>query len=192
MSAVLAPPAAAAATDQAAGMIATGMCSTQARELADKPIARIAETIELTGDQRLALDELRTALGQAVDRGRAVVCGTASSAPTDRLKRMLDGLWTMWDAAILMRAPLEALRLAPPAQRQWGGAPTDTNAAGDADWPADRIRTRSGAGGRRRVGLLRAPASLRAGEIPWRPRARRRPRRRRCAAGAVSDRMNAP
>jgi hypothetical protein len=201
MSAMLAPPAAAAVTDTAASMIATGMCSTQARELADKPIARIAETIELTGDQRLALDELRTALGQAIDRGRAVVCGTASSTAADRLKRMLDGLWTMWDTTILVRAPLEAFynSLTPAQKEQWaGGDSTDTNAGGvctdqrNADWPADRIQTAIGASEQQRLDLaaLRQQASELASFLATScpHEAETTPLRR---LGAVSDRMNA-
>jgi hypothetical protein len=84
-------------------MIQNGMCSTKASELADQLIARTSEIIVPTPDQKAALDELASALGEAIDRGRAVAC----SGTGDPLQRMEDGLWTMWDATLLMRAPLE-------------------------------------------------------------------------------------
>jgi hypothetical protein len=103
MNTLLTPMTAAANADQAAGMIQNGMCSAKAGELADRLIARTSEIIVPTPDQKVALDELGFALGEAIDRGRAAVCSGAG----DPLKRMEDGLWTMWDATLLMRAPLE-------------------------------------------------------------------------------------
>jgi hypothetical protein len=103
MNTLLAPMTAAANADQAAGMIQNGMCSTRAGELADQLMARTSEIIVPTPNQNAALDELGSALGEAIDRGRAVVCAGTG----DPLKRMEDGLWTMWDATLLMRAPLE-------------------------------------------------------------------------------------
>jgi hypothetical protein len=101
MSTLLAP--AAANPDQAASMLQDGMCSAKASELANQLIAHTSERIGPAPDQKAALEELGSALGEAVDRGRAAVCtGTG-----DPLKRMEDGLWVMWDATLLMRAPLE-------------------------------------------------------------------------------------
>ena len=101
MNTLLAP--AAANPDQVAGMVQDGMCSAKASELANQLIAHSSELIGPAPDQKAALDELGSALGEAVDRGRAAVCtGTG-----DPLKRMEDGLWVMWDATLLMRAPLK-------------------------------------------------------------------------------------
>jgi len=152
VSAALMP--AAARSGDTAGMIANGMCSSQAQTLADKPIARIADTLELRGDQRATLDELRTALGVAVERGRAALCGSATAPADDRFKPMIDGLWTMWDATILIRTPLEKfynsltpaqkaqLTSASPAYAKAVGACTAQRAA---EWPADRIQRAMGA-----------------------------------------------
>jgi hypothetical protein len=101
MNTLLAP--AAANADQAASMVEVGMCSAKASELANQLIARSSELIGPAPDQKAALDELGSALGEAIDRGRAAVC----SGTGDPLKRMEDGLWIMWDATLLMRAPLE-------------------------------------------------------------------------------------
>jgi hypothetical protein len=101
MNTLLAP--AAVSADQAASMVQDGMCSAQASELANQLIARTSELIGPAPDQKAALDELGSALGEAIDRGRAAVCAGTG----DPLKRMEDGLWIMWDATLLMRAPLE-------------------------------------------------------------------------------------
>ena len=99
MNTLLAPPS----SEQAAGSIAIGMCSVKASELADQLIAHTRETIAPTDVQKAALDELAGALREAIERGRALVC----SRPGDPLQRMVDGLWTMWDATLLLRPPLE-------------------------------------------------------------------------------------
>jgi hypothetical protein len=90
-------------TEQAAGLIADGMCSTKASELADRLVARTREIIAPTPAQQAALDELASALGEAIDRGRTTVCAGTGDAP----ERMVAGLWTMWDATLLMRPPLQ-------------------------------------------------------------------------------------
>jgi hypothetical protein len=152
VSAALMPTA--ARSGEMAPMIANGMCSGQARELADKPIARIADTLELRPDQRATLDELRSSLGVAVERGRAALCGAAAEPAGDRFKPMTDALWTMWDATILMRTPLEKFynSLTPAQKAQLTSAsPADAKAAGactaqrTAEWPADRIQRAMGA-----------------------------------------------
>jgi hypothetical protein len=145
MGAVL-TPVAAARSSQAAGVIAAGMCSSQAQDLADKPIARISQIIALADEQRSALDELRVALRQAIERGRATLCGDPSEPPAgEPLKPMLDGLWTMWDATILMRAPLEKFYGSlSPAQKMWigkAGEMAGAAAAACADQHADQQRS---------------------------------------------------
>jgi hypothetical protein len=102
MNALLAPTTAANA-DQAASMIQSGMCSQKASELADQLVARTGEVIGPTPDQQVALDALRAGLGEAIKRGRTAVCAGTG----DPLRRTMDGLWTMWDATLLMRTPLE-------------------------------------------------------------------------------------
>ncbi|HEY6256031.1 MAG TPA: hypothetical protein VIY51_09595 [Xanthobacteraceae bacterium] len=101
MNALLTPMA--ANPDQAASMIANGMCSAKASDLADRLVARTREIIAPTPAQQAALDELSAALRQAIERGRVSVC----SGTGDPLKRMVDGLWTMWDATLLLQDPLE-------------------------------------------------------------------------------------
>jgi hypothetical protein len=100
MNALLTP---AANTDHAASLIQNGMCSVKASDLADRLIAHTREAIEPDETQQAALEELGAALRQAIERGRTAVCAGTG----DPLQRMVDGLWTMWDATLLMRPPLE-------------------------------------------------------------------------------------
>jgi hypothetical protein len=144
MNTLLAPMTAAVSADQAASMIQNGMCSTKASELADQLIARTSEIIVPTPDQKAALDELASASGEAIDRGRAAVCAGAG----DPIKRMEDGLWTMWQATYLLRAPLEkfydSLTQAQKAKLTGGASASQALArvCADqraADWSGDRL-----------------------------------------------------
>jgi hypothetical protein len=158
MNTLLAPMTAAANADQAASVIENGMCSSKASDLADRLIARTSEVIAPTQPQQAALDELASALGEAIERGRAEVCAGTG----DPLKRMVHGLWIMWDATLLLRAPLEKFYDAlTPAQREklMGGAPaaealaracTDQRAA---DWSGERLTQVLGTGEQQRLTL---------------------------------------
>ena len=142
MNTLLAPTTADANRDQAASLIQNGMCSTKASELADHLVAHTGEIIGPTPEQKVALDVLRAGLGEAIERGRTVVC----SGPGDPLKRTVDGLWTMWDATLLMRAPLEKFydSLTPDQRAKLTGGAAAGKALAracaehSADWPGDR------------------------------------------------------
>jgi hypothetical protein len=88
---------------QTASLITDGMCSTKASTLANGLVARTRELIAPTAEQQAALDALAAALGEAIERGRTGVCAGSG----DPLQQMIAGLWTMWDATLLMRPPLE-------------------------------------------------------------------------------------
>jgi hypothetical protein len=158
MNTLLAPMTAAANADQAASMIQDGMCSTKASELADRLVARTSEIIVPTPAQQAGLDELASALGEAIDRGRAAVCTGAG----DPLKRMVDGLWTMWDATLLLRIPLEKFydSLTPAQKEKLTGEASVGQALARAcadqhagDWSGDRLARALGAGEQQRLTL---------------------------------------
>jgi hypothetical protein len=158
MNTLLAPMTAAANANQAASMIQNGMCSTKASDLADRLITRSSEIIAPTPAQQAALDELASALGEAINRGRAAVCAGTG----DPLKRMVDGLWIMWDATLLLRTPLEKFYdTLTPAQREKliGGAAAGealARACADqhtADWSGERLAQALGAGEQQRLTL---------------------------------------
>ncbi|MEY2457754.1 MAG: hypothetical protein QOK06_2891 [Acidimicrobiaceae bacterium] len=72
----------------------------------DWPIAQIASTIELTDAQRGTLDQLKTALSDAVSSIKSSCRNDADLAPVERLRVMQNMLWTVHDAAQFVRAPL--------------------------------------------------------------------------------------
>jgi hypothetical protein len=88
-------------------VVAAGMCGPQTKEGANKPIERIVQTIELTDAQRRTLEQLRLALTEASERGKAACRDETPRAPAERLKAMMDGLWALRDAALLLRTPLD-------------------------------------------------------------------------------------
>src|SRR5262245_13785948 len=108
MRSVLAP-AAAGARDlgPAATNSAASMCDPQAKSRAASPIDRIEKTMTLNQGQREKLQELRTAVNEAVERGKAACHDAVPGTPSDRLRAMTDGLWAMRDADILFRTPLD-------------------------------------------------------------------------------------
>jgi hypothetical protein len=193
MNALLIPDTAANA-DQTASMIHNGMCSQEASELADRLVARTGELIAPTPEQKAALDELRSGLGEAIARGRAAIC----TGIGDPLHRTVDGLWTMWDATLLMRAPLEDFYGSlTPAQRvkltggiAAGKALARACAEHSADWPGDRIAQALGPDQQQRLEALRQQSSaltkLLAASCPRQTEAT--PMHRLTAAG---NRMNA-
>ncbi|HWF94407.1 MAG TPA: hypothetical protein VG291_05560 [Xanthobacteraceae bacterium] len=180
--------------DQAASMIADGMCSTKASALADHLVTRTGDIIGPTPEQKAALDELRAGLGEAIERGRAAVCtGTG-----DPLKRTVDGLWTMWDATLLMRAPLETFydSLTPAQKTKLAGGMAASKALARAcaehatDWPSERLTQALGPDQQQRLTALRQQSAglvkLLAASCPQETEAT--PMDRLTAAG---DRMNA-
>jgi len=72
----------------------------------DWPIAQIASTVDLTDAQRDTLDQLKSALINAVSSIKSNCRNDADLAPVERLRGMQDSLWTVHDAAQLIRAPL--------------------------------------------------------------------------------------
>jgi hypothetical protein len=102
-------PAAATARDigPGAGNADASMCNPQAKVRAAAPIERIEQTLTLTDAQRGKLQDLRKAVDEAVERGKAACHDTLPRTPSDRLSAMMDGLWAMRDADILFRTPLD-------------------------------------------------------------------------------------
>jgi hypothetical protein len=156
MNAMLAPMA--GKPEQAAAMIANGMCSAQASALADKLVAHTRAAIVPTAEQQAALDALAATLREAIDRGRTTVCAQAG----DPVKQMVDGLWTVWDATLLLRPPLEtfygSLTDAQKAKLAGEAAAAEALARSCADprkaeWSPDRLAQALGKGQQQRAGL---------------------------------------
>ena len=108
MRSVVSPAASPRRPGPAKGEAIAGMCAPQATKRADGPLDRLEQTIALTDEQRAKLQDLRTAVSAAVERGQAACRDAPPATPTDRLKAMMDGLWAMRDADILFRTPLDS------------------------------------------------------------------------------------
>jgi hypothetical protein len=85
---------------------APALCSAEAKDSAQTPLARVEQELTLTPDQRDALDALRAAVKHAVER-ETIACGdNARTTPAQRSAAMADGLWALYYAASYIRAPL--------------------------------------------------------------------------------------
>jgi len=158
---------------------------------ADALIERIERAVEPTASQRDALEKLRTAVGQAMERIKAT-CPAA--APAQRLSAIQDRIWAMHDALLTLRLPFEDfsnsltdeqqrhLRAGAPDSAQSGANATDGRAqrcaepaAGIADGIMRAIGRAAPPSGPKRAGLeaLRlnsaAMAKLVAGSCPADP-----------------------
>jgi hypothetical protein len=86
---------------------AAEICSNQAPELTDWPIARIAEVVEPTDAQRAALDELQAASANAIDMLQSGCPKDLPSIPTGRLAALESRLQIMLAAVQTVRPVLE-------------------------------------------------------------------------------------
>jgi hypothetical protein len=143
LSTAFAPSAAIAARTQQAGAgdpnsapppTACGSVDLTAN---DWPIAQITSTIELNEAQRGTLDQLKTALNDAMSSIKSTCRNDANLAPVERLRVMQNTLWAVHDAAQLIRAPLASFydslndeqkqKFAAPAQPQTSGRTPSRN-----------------------------------------------------------------
>jgi hypothetical protein len=112
----------------------------------DWPIAQITSTIDLNDTQRATLDQLKTALSDAVSAIKSSCRDDTNLGPVERLRVMQNTLWAVHDAAQLIRAPLakfydslndeQKQKFAAPAQPQAGGrTPSRSEMARMCDLP---------------------------------------------------------
>jgi hypothetical protein len=121
------------------GSVATAVpCGPDAKDYADKPIARVEATIELDDAQRSALGAVRTALIDAIEKGKAVCRSGAQATPAERLGTLVEGFWAMRDAAVLVRVPLQTFydTLADAQKAQLTGTP-------EVEKPARRAKAKT-------------------------------------------------
>jgi hypothetical protein len=154
-------PSNAALVTGAIDLSGAGLCgSARAASSADRLIERIEQAIRPSAPQRDILDQLRTALIQAVDRINAACPTAAPATPAERLKAIQDRIWAMRDALLTIRGPFERfydslsgdqdwrlVRSEPESRETTGTTATaerrsqmcSEQAAGIADWPMRAI-----------------------------------------------------
>jgi hypothetical protein len=184
-----------AASPGTAPFASAGRCGNVAADAgADALIERIERAIEPTALQRDALEKLRAAVAQAIERIQATCPAAAPASLAQRLTAIQDRIWAMHDALLTLRLPFEdfsnslteeqrrRLRGGAPNSAQSGANATDGRAqtcaepaAGIADGIMRAIGRAAPPSGQQRAGLeaLRlnsaAMAKLVAGSCPADP-----------------------
>src|SRR5215475_13854409 len=98
-----------AASPAQAPLASAELCgSTPAAADADTLIERIERLIEPSASQRDALEQLRAALAQTIERINATCPAAAPATLTQRLAAVQGRIWAMHDALFTLRLPLES------------------------------------------------------------------------------------
>ena len=184
-----------AASPAKAPLSSADLCGTiSAAADADALIERIERAVEPTASQRDALEQLRTAVAQVIERINAPCPAVAAATFAQRLTAIQDRIWVMHDALLTLRLPFETFNntLTDDQQRRLRGdasgfAQREANAtggraqtcadpaAGTADGIMRAIERAARSAGQQRAGLdaLRlnsaAMAKLVAGSCPADP-----------------------
>jgi hypothetical protein len=184
-----------AASPATAPVSSSDRCGNVAADAAaDALIERIERAVEPSASQHDALEQLRTAVAQVIERINAPCPGAASATFAQRLTAIQDRIWAMHDALLTLRLPFETFNNAltddqqrrlragasDPAQSEAnttdGRAQTCADpAAGTADGIMRAIERAARSAGQQRAGLeaLRlnsaAMAKLVAGSCPADP-----------------------
>lgn len=112
------------------------LCDSGASD-ADALIARIEQAIEPSQQQRDVVEQLRSALAQAIERIKATCPAAKPSTLAQRLKAVQDRIWTMRDALLTIRSPLEKLYASLSGEQHWRLHRDETDARGAGAKPAD-------------------------------------------------------
>jgi len=87
---------------------ATGECGNATAPDSNWPSVRVQQILQLSDDQRAALEKLQLAVGQSAKNVRTNCAGLGALAPPDRLRAMIQTLWSVRDAGIAIREPVKA------------------------------------------------------------------------------------
>jgi hypothetical protein len=80
-------------------------CSDTSSPESNWPAGRIEQILPLSDDQHAALEKLQLAAAQSVNKIRDDCRGPGALAPPDRLRALVQTLWTLRDAGISVREP---------------------------------------------------------------------------------------
>jgi hypothetical protein len=88
-------------------LAAAALCGASSAS-ADALVERIEQAVEPNASQRDALEQLRHALGQAIERITAICPSAPPASVSQRLNVIQDRIWVMHDALLTIRLPFEA------------------------------------------------------------------------------------
>ena len=128
---------------------------------ADALVERIDRAVEPNASQRDALEQLRHAVGQAIERITAICPAAPPASVSQRLNAIQDRIWIMHDALLTIRLPFEAFYNSltdEQRQRLRGVQPQSAETAANAT--DGRDQTTAG----RRAAMCAEPA---AGSADW-------------------------
>jgi hypothetical protein len=112
------------------------LCGNVAAEAgADALIERIERAVEPTASQRDALEKLRTAVAQAIERIQVTCPAAAPATLAQRLTAIQNRIWAMHDALLTLRLPFEDFSNAltdEQRRRLHGGASDSAQSGADA------------------------------------------------------------
>jgi hypothetical protein len=97
----------AAVTNDANNELSAGRCGDNGNADSNWPAARIEQIMQLSDAEHAALENLQTATNQSVKTIRANCVGPAEGTSPDRLRALVQTLWAVRDAGMLMREPLK-------------------------------------------------------------------------------------
>lgn len=98
----------AAVRNDAGGEPSVERCGDTSSADSNWPTTRIEQISQLSDSQRASLEKLQSAASQSVKTIRENCVGPAGGTPPDRLRALVQTLWTVRDAGMLMREPLKA------------------------------------------------------------------------------------
>jgi hypothetical protein len=124
------------ATTSKEAELSAPLCDSGASD-ADALIARIEQAIEPSQQQRDVVEQLRSALAQAIERIKATCPAAKPVTLAQRLKAVQDRIWTMRDALLTIRSPLEKLYASLSDEQHWRLQRDETDARGAGAKPAD-------------------------------------------------------
>jgi LTXXQ motif family protein len=83
-----------------------GQCGDAPNTASNWPSSRIEQILQLSDAQRSALEKMQSAALQSARKVQADCGGLGTLSPPDRLRALVQTLWTVRDAGVLMREPL--------------------------------------------------------------------------------------
>jgi LTXXQ motif family protein len=96
-----------AVRSDAEGENSVDQCGDASNTTSNWPSSRIEQVLQLSNVQHAALDKIQSATVQSAKKIRADCRGLGPLAPPDRLRALVQTLWTVRDAGISMREPLK-------------------------------------------------------------------------------------
>ena len=115
-------------------------CGGVSNTTSNWPSLRIEQILQLSNTQHLALDKVQAVTAEAANKIKADCRGLGSLPPPDRLRALVQTLWTVRDGGLSMREPLKNFyetltntqKNSLVRQQQEKAAPPDPSAANDA------------------------------------------------------------